>query len=266
MEYADLLIALSRAGGIPAREINGYAYTLDKTNRPLSLRIEGGDVLHAWPQIYLPETGWTMIDPTWGSTSGSDYFSAFDLSHLTFVVKGISSEYPLPAGSYKTDPNQKDVTVSFSSDTAAREELPQLDLKIDFSPFAISPFPTSVAITIANRGKTASFETRLGLESDLLDPEQTALELGTIPPGGTLSRTIQLSPKNAFTHGEEHLTATVSAKRFDGQELSFKGSATKTVRPIYLPLGWQEAGTLLFAGSAIFLVRKLLLARLARAK
>src|SRR3990172_10106801 len=33
MEYTDLFIALARAGGLPAREVNGYAYTVDDTNR-----------------------------------------------------------------------------------------------------------------------------------------------------------------------------------------------------------------------------------------
>ncbi|HEB13808.1 MAG TPA: transglutaminase domain-containing protein, partial [candidate division WWE3 bacterium] len=150
MEYTDLFIALARSSGIPAREVNGYAYTSDDTDRPLSLRLEGGDVLHAWPQAYIPQTGWVMVDPTWGSTSGSSYFSTFDLSHLAFVIKGESSEYPLPAGSYKTDPNQKDVVVSLSENIDVLEEEPNLEVAIEFAPYVIAPFQTKAVIKVKN--------------------------------------------------------------------------------------------------------------------
>jgi transglutaminase-like putative cysteine protease len=46
LEFTDLFIAIARAAGIPAREVNGYAYTQDEKQRPLSLV---KDVLHAWP-------------------------------------------------------------------------------------------------------------------------------------------------------------------------------------------------------------------------
>jgi len=266
MEYTDLTIALARAGGIPAREIDGYAYTSDNTNRPLSLRIEQGDVLHAWLQIYLPKIGWMMVDPTWGSTSGSNYFSAFDLSHLAFVIKGASSEYPLPAGSYKTDPSQKDVSVSFSSETTVKEENPKLDITVIFPTFAVSPLPVDTTISATNRGKTTAFGTHITLESNILALDQSTLELGTIPPGATVSRTVRLSPQNALTQGEEHLLASASAKEFDGNTLTFQNSATKTVRPIYLPLSWMEFGILVLGLATTFLGRRLLLTRLLEKK
>src|SRR3989338_1699172 len=62
LEFTDLFIALSRAAGIPAREIDGYAYTQDSKKRPLSLI---KDILHAWPQYYDKDLKtWVMVDPT----------------------------------------------------------------------------------------------------------------------------------------------------------------------------------------------------------
>src|SRR3989338_2436700 len=62
LEFTDLFIALSRAAGIPAREIDGYAYTQNSKERPLSLV---KDVLHAWPQYYDKDLKtWVMVDPT----------------------------------------------------------------------------------------------------------------------------------------------------------------------------------------------------------
>jgi hypothetical protein len=115
MEFTDLFITLARAAGIPAREINGYAYTENPEIQPLSLV---NDVLHAWPEYYDVEKDvWIPIDPTWGSTTGGvDYFTKLDLRHFTFVIHGENDTKPYPAGSYKLGTNpQKDVFVSFGS-------------------------------------------------------------------------------------------------------------------------------------------------------
>lgn len=115
MEFTDLFIAISRAAGIPAREINGYAYTENPEIQPLSLV---NDVLHAWPEYYDKDKGvWVPVDPTWGSTTGGvDYFSKLDLRHFTFVIHGKDDNKPYAAGSYKLGTNpQKDVYVSFGS-------------------------------------------------------------------------------------------------------------------------------------------------------
>ena len=119
MEFTDLFIAIARVAGIPAREINGFAYTENPDIQPLSLV---NDVLHAWPEYYDNEKeAWIPIDPTWGSTTGGvDYFNKLDLRHFTFVIHGKNSKTPYAAGSYKLGANpQKDVYVSFG-------ELPKL--------------------------------------------------------------------------------------------------------------------------------------------
>jgi len=120
MEFTDLFVAISRAAGIPAKEVNGYAYTENPEIQPLSLV---NDVLHAWPEYYDKDKGvWIPVDPTWGSTTGGvDYFSKLDLRHFTFVAHGKDAVKPYPAGSYKLGSNpQKDVFVSFGSLPEAR--------------------------------------------------------------------------------------------------------------------------------------------------
>lgn len=115
MEFTDLFIALARANGIPAREVNGFAYTENPEIQPLSLV---NDVLHAWPEYYDYDKGaWIPVDPTWASTTGGvNYFDKLDLRHFTFVIHGKNSIKPYPAGSYKLGSNpQKDVFVSFGS-------------------------------------------------------------------------------------------------------------------------------------------------------
>ena len=113
MEFTDLFIAIARAANIPAREVNGYAYSENPELQPLSLV---ADVLHAWPEYWnFDKNVWIPVDPTWGSTSaGVDYFSKLDLRHFSFVHHGADSSQPYPPGSYKLGPNpQKDVFVNF---------------------------------------------------------------------------------------------------------------------------------------------------------
>lgn len=131
MEFTDLYIALSRAAGIPAREVNGFAYTENPDIQPLSLV---NDVLHAWPEYYDSEKGvWIPVDPTWGSTTGGvDYFSKLDLRHFSFVTHGRSSTKPYPAGSYKLGSNpQKDVFVSFGSLPTERNSKLKIDAYLE---------------------------------------------------------------------------------------------------------------------------------------
>ncbi len=115
MEFTDSFIALARSLGIPAREIDGYAFSNADINTPLSVNLKGGDLLHAWPEFYDPNLGWVQVDPTWENTSGIDYFTKLDTNHFAFVIKGLNSEYPYPVGTYKFSPDEKQVEVDFSN-------------------------------------------------------------------------------------------------------------------------------------------------------
>ena len=60
MEYADSMIALLRAQGIPSRAAFGYT---EITDTPKEL------IRHQWVQIWVPEFGWISIDPTYESNN-----------------------------------------------------------------------------------------------------------------------------------------------------------------------------------------------------
>jgi transglutaminase-like putative cysteine protease len=97
-DFSDTFIALARNRGIPARAHIGYGYTETDQQRPVSLV---KDILHTWVDFYDIETGtWLSVDPTWGHTTGLDYFNQLDFSHITFAIHGLSSSDPLPAGYY----------------------------------------------------------------------------------------------------------------------------------------------------------------------
>jgi len=169
MEYTDLFIALARAAGIPAREVNGFAYTENPEIQPLSLV---ADVLHAWPEYWNAEKQtWVPVDPTWGSTTnGVDFFNKLDLRHFAFVVHGGDDpNQPFAPGSYKLGPNpQKDVFVNFGQLPTDKKTMVQ----ILADPQKSIPFLDSkLKIIVKNPGPTAIYnlKTDVYFESDLAD-------------------------------------------------------------------------------------------------
>lgn len=128
-EFTDLFVTLARAKGIPAREIQGYAYSNNHKIKPVNPQ---NDVLHAWPEYYNTSLkSWKAIDPTWGNTTnGIDYFNNLDLNHITFVIHGLSSQYPLPAGSYKKNDNEKSISIDFANQEFKNElSFPQISFQ-----------------------------------------------------------------------------------------------------------------------------------------
>lgn len=179
-EFTDLFVALARASGIPAREVNGYAYTENPLLQPVSLV---SDVLHAWPQYWDSEKeSWISVDPTWEHTTGGvDFFTKLDTRHISFVIHGLSSTEPFPPGSYKLGPNpQKDVFVSISTLPEIRSPDPEISIE-SFSRF---PFqPVQLKVSIKNVGVQTIGKEKMYVRYDGEDAKQ--MYIGEILPYGT---------------------------------------------------------------------------------
>lgn len=176
MEFTDLFVALARSAGIPAREVNGFAYTENPQLQPLSLV---ADVLHAWPEYYdTQKEVWIPVDPTWAQTSGIDYFNKLDLRHFTFVVHGTNATRPYPPGSYKLGPNpQKDVFVSFGKLAGNRVGHPELTLVSKKT----NIFLNSVyKVKVTNPGPSALYSLDVFVDYD--DKSHLKRTIETLPP------------------------------------------------------------------------------------
>lgn len=158
MEFTDLFIAVTRAMGIPAREINGFAFTSEESNKPISISLESGDELHSWAEFYDPYSGWVQVDPTWGTTSGLDYFSKLDTSHFAFVRKGVSSEHPYSAGTYRFSDSEKLIETALSQISSDENFAPLLKINkvVNFNPFQI--LKGNEKIRVENVGKVAAYD------------------------------------------------------------------------------------------------------------
>ena len=215
LEFTDLFVALARAAGIPAREVNGYAFTKNTKERPLSLV---QDVLHAWPEYYdSKKQTWVMIDPTWENTTGGiDYFNTLDFDHFVFAIKGYDSNYPVPAGGYKSSGNKntKDVKVSLSENF---NEKKSLLVNFNFPDTVYSTIPMKGEITVKNTGSVVSPPQELFISSLYLTKDHSVI-LNKIPPFGYVTVPVDFIKQPLLTNktdefkirvGENSLTKKV---------------------------------------------------------
>ncbi len=76
--FSDLLIALARAAGLPARLSFGWIYQENKAGS------------HAWAELYVPTAGWQPVDPTWCGNSDK-YLFKIDPIHILRCRRGLTS-------------------------------------------------------------------------------------------------------------------------------------------------------------------------------
>lgn len=211
LEFSDLFVALARAAGIPAREVDGYAYTQNTTERPLSLV---KDVLHAWPEYYDDNTKeWVMVDPTWGNTTGGvDYFHTFDFDHIAFSVKGENSDYPIPAGGYKLagDENNRDIAMSFG--TLPATTTPSIEASLDMPDSFLSAFPISGSVVLKNTGSSLFPKQNVSVLSTSLFPHNQTLSGVDIPPYGSITIPFSFTKTSLLTNTHTAITIALAGK------------------------------------------------------
>ncbi len=242
LEFTDLFITLARSSGIPARAIEGYAYTQNDLSRPTDLF---QDVLHAWPEYYDDtQKTWVMVDPTWTDTTGVDFFKVFDLDHVTFVKNGLSSTYPVPAGGYKSG-DSKDVEVSFA-DVADFKKVSRHIITGNFSPFTNGSFIQG-SVTYLNLG---NYETHPEDISIFLDSKKVStITFPKTPPLGSSVISVNIPRSQGILGSLTNVSHTITM-----QDSRKKVLFEKQIRvfPISLPI--LGGGVLLLGSIIIFII------------
>jgi len=217
LEFSDLFITLARANNIPARNVNGFAYTTNSALRPLSLK---KDVLHAWPEYYDEKRNlWIPVDPTWGNTTGGiDYFSQLDLNHFAFAFQGINSDYPPPAGSYKTnDQNNKDINIVFGKPINTQ---PQTKLRLQLTKQSIAGLPLTGKITLINTGNVAVYNQTINLTANRLKIKPNQWQILILPPFSSKTFAFEL-PAASWNNKFTAVIIAVSNLSSTKQQISF---------------------------------------------
>lgn len=211
-EFTDLFIAIARSAGIPARQVEGYAHTENMKQRPLSLV---RDVLHAWPEYYdTQKKTWVMVDPTWASTTGGiDYFSTLDFDHLAFVIKGLDSSEPVPAGGYKLAEHResKDVDVSFTDSLPTQTN--RVGLTSTLPQTVIAGLPIIGEVTVENTTQTLLAKHVLALSSSSLAPKKQLYSVPEIPPYGHAQVPFEFNPTQFLANEQTSFTMQVEENK-----------------------------------------------------
>ena len=241
MEFTDLFIALARSKGIYSREIEGFGFSQDPKLRPLSLV---SDILHSWPEYYdLKSQLWIPVDPTWENTSGIDYFSSFDLNHITFVIHGKDPEYPLPAGTYKTE-NSRDVAISATN--ILPQEKRSLTLEFSRLPKRINDTHSYQAkVSVSNNGNTYIWNDYLSIKTTNLKLNPAVYKIDSLAPyeKKVFTFIFNAQQKNKRTRAK----FTISHPAADPISTEF------TIIPFYYELAVKTSSIIFISASLIYL-------------
>lgn len=207
-EFTDLFVALSRSQGIAARRLTGYAYTQNKTLKPLSY---AADVLHAWPDYFDDSTQvWHQVDPTWENTTGGvDYLHEFDLNHIVFAINGASSTLPYPAGSYKSEKiSTQDVSVELAD--SYTEEKPELSLNLVPQKVFNFPIPGMYTLQVTNKTGFAWYNAQIHLvSSNNLLTQPATHEVHALLPFQMVEIPVQVYPSSGFSLTNATLSSAI---------------------------------------------------------
>lgn len=164
IDFTDLFVGIAREKGILAREIQGYGFSFDPKIQPISLN---SDILHSWPEYYDEKNKlWMQVDPTWENTSKIDYFNSFDLNHIIFAIHGKKSDYPIPAGMYKTDYTQD---ISIKPITTILKNNKKLEIiSIDLPKTISASKKYQGKITIINKSNIYLYNEKINVKTDLV--------------------------------------------------------------------------------------------------
>lgn len=207
LEFTDLFVTLARAKGIPARSVNGYAYS-----KSTQVTSETGkdDILHAWPEYYDEEKQtWLSVDPTWGETTqGIDFFHRLDFNHFAFALHGHDSELPPAAGSYKQEDTQgSDLNIQFSLNLPQSKQ--ELQIKLDLPDKIIAGFPQTGTIKVKNTGNRPYYHQTLKINSSPLKISRNdQFEIAFFAPFAEKTFPVSLLSPHFFNSGTNILVAS----------------------------------------------------------
>jgi len=251
MEFTDLFIALARSAGIPARELDGFAYTNNPNLRPVSF---AQGVLHAWPEYWDQTRGWVMVDPTWENTSsGVDYFNQLDLNHFVFVVKGLSSTQPIPAGSDKLNQDKRDVKVTVSDADFLGK--PQLSANIGVPQDIIAGFPSTFKVTLENQGNAVVSPANFSISTGQLTILNGDQQPGPIPAFGHIELDYQYRARTFLDKFDDNVVVAVNGQKYS-QKISVKPFFVFAMFPVTLILFLGSIAGLYFSILGVLIYRR----------
>jgi len=95
-DFANLMLAILRSNGLPARYVSGYIEAFDPESGD---EMTGAAASHAWVEVYLPGGTWWGLDPTNNQVVGE--------RHIVVAVGRDYHDVAPMRGTYKGANDQK---------------------------------------------------------------------------------------------------------------------------------------------------------------
>ncbi len=214
MEFTDLFITLARAAGIPARELDGFAYSTNTKLRPSN----EANLLHSWPEYWDEAKGWVMVDPTWeNTTQGVDFFNQLDLNHIVLSIKGEFSDSPIPGSN---------IQVSLLKNPSLPES--KREVVFEGADEIIAGFPGSLKAKIYNRGNVFLNNSNVGFSAEKLHIDNNDMIQG-IPPYGFKEVEIKFRSASFFDTFKDSITLSIDGLKYTHSVSVFPLAVFKSV-------------------------------------
>lgn len=110
-DFANLMLAILRSNGIPARYVSGYIEAFDPESGDA---LTGAAASHAWVEVYLPGGTWWGLDPTNNQAAGE--------RHIVVAVGRDYNDVAPMRGTYKGASDQQ-LEVAVSLERQSVEEV-----------------------------------------------------------------------------------------------------------------------------------------------
>lgn len=182
----DLFVALSRAAGIPAREVFGYWIGSDANPNPI-----------VWSEFLDPNrNAWVAADPSLGRTNGSNFLDTLDFKHLSLGNNGPDSSLTdLPSVELNFHPGK----IDFSQNA-------KVGLRVDVPKEIIAGFPAEATVYVENYGPGIYTGQIVTLGSSDLGFRNPGQATGVLPPFSNHALKFSVIPTGWMTSQNDIIT------------------------------------------------------------
>ncbi|KKR71588.1 MAG: hypothetical protein UU15_C0047G0004 [Candidatus Levybacteria bacterium GW2011_GWC2_40_7] len=192
-----------------------------------------------------------MVDPTWGNTTnGVDYFKTLDFDHFAFVIRGIDSQYPIPAGGYKFAGNESVKNVEVSLERTYKKTPVNISLKPLFNKKYTAGLSIEGVVIVENNNGEMFDEGILTASSQILTPKKPFHLIENIPPFGKKEVVLSFNKTPFLTNRTDNIKISLGSKEDD-----VKIKVSPIFLNYYLILGGVLIG--IFTITSIIVAKKL---------
>ena len=212
-DFVDLFLALTKAAGIPSREVFGFVLTDNSGFRPTFVGnpLDSLD-LHVWAQVFNTEKNvWFDVDPTWGKTLSGDYIEEVFPDRFILLTSNFGEELEALKNLTFSSSN-----IKIAAATKKSRFTPRIDLLLETDQ-AFAGFPVELTIKIKNNSGVSLSSARLDIATKNISlVSSDRIEIPAIFPFETKEYKVKLRSADIF--GSTSGNVSVNFYSYSGED------------------------------------------------